>query len=180
MSRKFPPWFVHRDPAAIRYAFFISHVGEDKKAVRQLKKEIARYSRDQGLSILDCFLDVENWGVANDPLPVIRENLYASDFTVLWVTPAYLENARGWVWIELAYGNLLELSFNYPGHSIDRFPLVVPVFRNVELEDIKRTPLLSYWQRQLFPTGRRVGVKRIAHRLVDFYEQEMNKRRWIA
>jgi hypothetical protein len=70
---------------------------------------------------------------------------------------------------------LLELSRNYP-HLGVRFPYIVPVFRGVLLDDVARTPLFAYWKRTLVDPSRRWGVRAIAQRLVEFYNQEANRR----
>src|SRR5882762_11270234 len=149
MAKQRPPWHVERDPAACRYAFFVSHVGEDAQAVIQLKAEIAACSGKGGRTALQCFLDVHDWLTANGPSMVIKESLLRSEYMVVWVTPAYLKTRRGWGWQELAYGELLELSLNIDHLDVHN-PYIVPVIpRKVNVQQIARTPLVNYWQRQL-------------------------------
>jgi hypothetical protein len=53
---------------------------------------------------------------------------------------------------------------------MDHRPYIVPIFRNLGIQDIERTPLLAHWQENIARTD--VGIKEIAQRLVDFYDQE--------
>ncbi len=99
-------WTVLR-PAAPRYAFFISHVGEDSRDVIRLKSEIIAQSGQGGQTPIDCFLDLQNWQIGNENSTVIRASILQSAHMVIWVTPAYLKNPRGWVCMELAYAELL-------------------------------------------------------------------------
>ena len=99
-----PPWYIP-DTVAPAYAFFLSHVTEDARAVIQLKTQITQLTRRRGRAALACFLDKHDWLIANDLVGVIREALLRSEYVVLWVTPAYLEaSKRGWVWVEFACG----------------------------------------------------------------------------
>jgi hypothetical protein len=94
---------------------------------------------------------------------------------VAWVSPAYLATTRGWVWMELAYAELIELSMNRNHYDLDH-PFVVPVFRNLTVEHLARTPWLDYWQRQVVTPHQDHPVSEIARHLVDFHEQEARKR----
>lgn len=173
---KRPPWFVRQELDVTSYAFFVSHVNEDSAEIRQLKAEINAYSGRGGRPSLDCFFDVHNWPTANLNTAVIREYLLKSDHMLCWVTPAYLANSRGWVWMEMAYAELIDLSANL-GQLEVRAPYIVPVFRGVDLQELSRTPLLRYWERRLIATDQSTSLKEIASRLVDFHEQEMLKRK---
>jgi hypothetical protein len=170
-----PPWFVRRDPAFVRYSFFISHVGEDSKDVKQLKAEIEAYSSRGGRPPLSSFLDVQNWPGGNENSEVIRDYLLQSGHVVAWISPDYLKNDRGWIWMELAYAELIELSINIDYLDMHE-PFVIPVFRDVRVELVQRTPWLRYWQRQLTTPNQECSVEEIAHKLVDFHEQELRKR----
>jgi hypothetical protein len=169
------PWFVRRPARELPFSFFVSHVTEDADDVALLKSEINVYSGRAGRGgkrALDCFLDIHNWPTAKLSSAAIREKLLESAHFVFWVTPAYLKNQRGWVWMELAYAELIELSANLG--TMDHRPYIVPIFRKVSVQDIEGTPLLGYWQGDL---GRLdLEIKEIAKRLVDFYDQEAPKR----
>jgi hypothetical protein len=170
------PWFVERDPGRIRFTFFISHVSEDADTVIDLRSQIAGVSARGGRTALDCFLDVHAWQIANDSREVIKEFLPKSEYLVVWITPAYLRTRRGWVWMELAYAELIELSLNYQSLGLP-YPYIIPVFQGVSLAQVARTPLLSYWQRSLlYPPGKALPVPEIARKLVDFHDQEALKR----
>jgi hypothetical protein len=136
-----------------------------------LKAEINAYSGRAGRGsrpALDCFLDIHNWPTAKRGAAVICEKLLESSYFVFWVTPEYLKNERGWVWMELAYAELIEESANL--RTMDHKPYIVPIFRKVAIQDIERTPLLAHWQENLGRSD--VAMKEIAQRLVDFYDQE--------
>jgi hypothetical protein len=175
MPKKRPPWYVRRDPAAIHYAFFIFHVGEDADAVGELKTAVDAYSGRGGRPPLTCFLDVQNWPGGNVSSEVIREYLYQSAHMIAWISPAYLVNTRGWIWMELAYAELIELSNNFDYLGV-RKPFIVPVFHNVTVDLIQRTRWVDYWSRQVVIPNQQHSVTDIAHKLVDFHEQEERKR----
>jgi hypothetical protein len=175
MVKRRPPWFVSRNPAAIQYAFFISHVGEDAAEVGRLKSAIEAYSGRGGRPPLTCFLDVANWTIGNENSVVIRKYLLKSAHMVAWISPEYLRSLRGWVWMELAYAELIELSLNSDGYEL-RQPYIVPVFRGVALEQTERTPLLKYWQRQVVVPNKKHSIPQTAKHLVDFHDQEARKR----
>ncbi len=178
MPRPRFPWHVLPDSAALEYAFFLSHVNDDAQDVARLKARIERMSRNRKSGPLSCFLDLENWPIANDLGSAMRESLLKSEYLVVWVTTEYLENRRGWAWMELAYAELLELSRNTPTRD-PHLPFVVPVFREgVSVEQVARTPLLPYWHRNLGPMGTVLAIEEAADRLVQFYEQEEKKRSW--
>jgi hypothetical protein len=143
--------------------------------VAQLKAEIDAYSGRAGRGgrpPLDCFLDIHNWDTAKLNTAVMRQKLLESTHIVFWVTRGFLQNVRGWVWIEFAYAELIELSANLG--TLNHRPYIVPIFRNVSVQDLERNPLLSYWQRRLSKPD--VNIKEIAQKLVDFYDQEAPKR----
>src|SRR5256885_1200538 len=108
MAKRRAPWFVPHDPASVQYAFFLSHVGEDAAEVAQLKSAIEAHSGRGGGTALACFLDVQNWPAGNVNSAVIREYLLKSAHMVAWISPAYLNTLRGWVWMEFAYAELIE------------------------------------------------------------------------
>ncbi|HBI41711.1 MAG TPA: hypothetical protein DDY78_02510 [Planctomycetales bacterium] len=175
MPKRRPDWFVAQDPASICYAYFISHVGEDGDEVKELKQEIEALSGRGGRTPLDCFLDRHNWPGGNENTAVIQQYLLKSQYMLTWVTPAYLQTVRGWVWVELAYADLIEASINL--HSFGRrpFPYIVPVFRGTVFEQVERTLLVDYWSSKLVRPDEDVSIKEIARRLVDFHEQEAEK-----
>ena len=175
MAKRRPEWFVSSDAAAARYAFFISHVGEDAAEVKELKAEIQALSGKGGRTPIDCFLDRHDWPGGNNNTAVMRDHLLQSRHMVLWVTPGYLQSRRGWVWMELAYAELLELSFNF-GQFGRRYPYIVPVFRGVTVEQTDRTPLVDYWSVKLAPPDAAFSIREVAAKLVDFHEQEARKR----
>lgn len=53
-----PPWHVYQDPLQCRYAFFLSHVSDDKPEIRRLKRAVERRLRDQRCRLHECFLDL--------------------------------------------------------------------------------------------------------------------------
>jgi hypothetical protein len=166
---------VPRDPQAIRYAFFLSHVAEDSAVVADLKGHIERYSGRGGRPALSCFLDLENWPGGNVNSGVIKDFLFRSWHMAAWITPHYLANPRGWIWMELAYAELIELSLNLGNLQVTQ-PFIVPIFQGVSLEQIDRTPWVTYWERKLFVPDASISVSEIATKLVDFFEQEKAKR----
>ena len=174
-KQKRPAWYVPRPETDPPYAFFISHVAEDAPDVQQLKVEIEAYSGRGGRAGLRCFLDVTTWPGGNENSEVIREALLRSEHMVPWVTRNYLNAQRGWVWLELAYSELIELSMNVENLDI-RHPYLVPIFRGITVAEVERTPLLSYWQRKLLLSSDPASVREVAMMLVDFREQEAFKR----
>lgn len=174
MAKQRLPWFVPRDAGSLQYAFFLSHVGEDSEEVQQLASAIHTFSGRGGRTPLTCFLDVNNWPIGNVNTSVIKEYLLKSAHAVIWATPAYLQSVRGWVWMELAYAELIELSLN--SGTLDlRHPYIVPVFRNITVAQLERTPLLGYWQRQLVVPNQDYSFNEIAQKLVEFHEQEKER-----
>ncbi|HTU93806.1 MAG TPA: toll/interleukin-1 receptor domain-containing protein [Gemmataceae bacterium] len=171
MAKQRPPWFVPRDAASVRYAFFLSHVAEDSEEVQQLASTIHAFSGRGGRTPLTCFLDVNNWPIGCENTSVIKAFLLKSAYCVVWVTPAYLQSVRGWVWMELAYAELIELSLNAALLDL-RHPYIVPVFRNVTVNQLERTPLFDYWQRQLVVPNKEYPLHELAKKLVEFHEQE--------
>ncbi len=175
MAKRRPPLFVEQNLADLKFAFFISHVGEDAAAVAQVKAAIEARSGRGGRPGLACFLDVHTWPFGNENIGVIKEFLLKSAFMIAWVSPQYLATTRGWVWVELAFANLIEISRNRPW-GYPRHPFIAPVFLpGVTVNHLERTPLLDYWQRKLLLTTREISTEEIAHKLVDFYEQEFRK-----
>ena len=175
MARPAPPWSVRRDAGSIRYGFFVSHVAEDEADSLQLKAEIEAYSGRGGRMALTCFLDAQNWPKGNPSGMVMRDYLRRSAHMVAWISPGYLASTRGWVWMELAYAELIELNMNH-GHDGLYRPFIVPVFRNVKVEHLARTPWLGYWDRQVVTPNQEHPIPEIALQLVDFHEQEAQKR----
>lgn len=171
MAKQRLPWFVAREADALRYAFFLSHVAEDSTEIQQLASAIHAGSGRGGRTPLACFLDVNNWPIGNENTSVIKEYLLKSAYCVVWVTPAYLQSVRGWVWVELAYAELIELGLN-AALLERRHPYIVPVFRNVSVNQLERTPLLGYWQRQLVVPNKDYSLNDIAQKIVEFREQE--------
>jgi hypothetical protein len=169
-----PPWYVRWESSVRLYAFFVSHVAEDADEVKKLKTEIDAVSGRGGRRPLDCFLDKHNWLTGNENSTTIREYLLKSAHLLCWVTPAYLANPRGWIWIELAYAQLLELSINLKNFDVQT-PYVVPVFRGVSIEQVAQTPLHDYWQGNLVLPNQSPSNEEIARKLVDYHEQEMLK-----
>ena len=90
------------------------------------------------------------------------------------MTPAYLANQKGWIWMELAYADLLETSMNLQNFGV-RLPYVVPIFRGVTVEQVAQTPLHGHWQRNLVLPGQTPSVEEIARKLVDYHDQEQAK-----
>src|SRR4051794_18306598 len=105
-------WHITIDRSDCEFAFFVSHVAEDADEVEQFARSLeSGFIASGGLQIQTCFLDLNDWEHGNPPKAVIRRHLAASHFFVGWVTPNYLKAAkRGWVWLELAYAELIELS----------------------------------------------------------------------
>src|SRR5262245_45655321 len=143
MPRRASPWTVRRDPDVLRYAFFISHVREDAEEVARLKAEIVGYSGRGGRPPLACFLDLHDWSIGNENSSVIRLNLLESAHLVAWISPSYLATSRGWVWMELAYAELIEQSLNLGSIGLQH-PYIVPVYRQLSVQLLERTPWLGY------------------------------------
>lgn len=117
------------------------------------------------------------------PSDVLRRNLLGSQFFLGWVTPQYLESGRrGWVWFEMAYAEQIELD-QQPKKEL-LFPFIQPVFRDVDMEVLKDTPWLSYYQRTIEPFKKRQGLAayldRFVPRLLKFYQQELKKWKLLA
>lgn len=167
-----PHWMISRGRTGTRHAFFISHVSEDNDDVRELKNAIVRLSRSRGFK-LSCFLDLDDWRYGARSTSVIRDELIESEHMVLWVTPNYLQATRGWTWIELAYGELIQLRHVIEDiREVRRRPytFVYPIFRSIEIGDIGRSALSSYWDNRVqVPRGRGSEVRRLARVLVDEY-----------
>lgn len=175
MAKARPVWQARLPTGPLPFAFFVSHVREDDEAVMELAAEIRSQSGAGGHPALECFLDVDRWPLGNDILPAIKDSISQSEYLLVWATPAYLRNDRGWVWMELAYAELLERGLNLPG-TRRPLPYIVPVFQGVTVRQVSRTPLLNYWHRSLFAGGRKRPIKYLVQKLVAFYQQEARKR----
>jgi hypothetical protein len=173
---KRPVWRVERDPEALRYAYFLSHVNEDRPVVTEVKAAIEEQSRKAGPAPLKCFLDIHDWPIANDLSQAMRELLLECQYMVLWITPKFLASDRGWVWMELAYAELLELTLNRRTRDRKLYYLA-PVFIDVRVQGLERTPLLNYFQRGIVRPDEKLAVPAIADRLIKFFWQEEEKRR---
>jgi hypothetical protein len=171
LARKRSPWFVPHDRTKCDFDFFISHVQDDQQEIVDLKRNIEEISGRSGTP-LRCFLDVHNWEIGNVNGGVIRQYLLNSAHMIIWATPKYVRNVRGWIWLELAHAQLIELSSNVGKFDLSH-PFIVPVFRSLKLNQIHRTPLLEYWQRGLAPGN--LSIPAIAQKLVDFHQQEIKK-----
>lgn len=172
MSISNPPWLIRYDHLNTKHSFFISHVQEDESEVQELRRVLDARLGSQCPSANPCFLDIDDWPKGRRSLAVIRERLLASQFLVAWISSKYLKNQRGWIWYEAAYGQLIEASFNYRQFDLPN-PFVVPVYRNVTLRQVERTPWLDFWSRRLFTKTRSLSISEIADGLVEFYLREM-------
>jgi hypothetical protein len=172
-------WHIELPPREdLAYAFFLSHVGEDKGPVLELKAEIERLSVSGGGAALRCFIDVHDWKSWNDLTAVIRHTLPYSAHMLIWITPNYLKNKRGWVWVEFAYAELLERNLSLS--QVDRYPFIVPIFRRVTVRSIERTPLLPYWERRIERPGESLPPPDLAAKLIDFHQRERRKREGLG
>jgi hypothetical protein len=163
-SQEATSWKAPYRHTPCEHSFFFSHVREDLEDVRQLKQLVDRRKRSS-VPALPSFLDFDDWPHGKPTAPAIREKLCHSEFLVVWVTPHYLSSNRGWIWFELAYGQLIEQSLNL-GRSDWVFPYVFVIFRNVVVEEIAQSPLLEYWNRSLVPAHEPLVLTEIAERLV--------------
>lgn len=100
MATRRPPWYVPYQANNSEFGFFISHDQADSKDVKRLKSELEKQSAQRN-DPLQCFLDIEDWPLGRVSMEVIREYLLRSQFMVAWITPSYLQNTRGWIWMEL-------------------------------------------------------------------------------
>ena len=168
--------FTVRSPQAPDFAFFISHVREDRDFATTLKTEVATISGRGGRRApIQCFLDRHDWPIGNVPSEAIKDNLLRCEYMIPIVTPRFMEVNRGWVWYELAYSELIELQRNrrHPGV---RYPYIAPIFRGVDALQILRTPLGMYWHRSLVDPFTLSTAAEAAMKVVDFYDQEARKR----
>jgi len=178
MARRWP-WQTRIDRAKCEFAFFVSHVAEDSREVVALAQALAaEFQSAGGLPIQPCFLDINDWEHGNPPKAVIRKKIATSQFFVGWVTPRYLQaGRRGWVWLELAYAELVQLS-QQPSIEFE-FPFIVPVFRDVEIDELRRTPWLDYLPQELERSSAGEPIDRFLARfvpkLIVYYGQEMRK-----
>jgi hypothetical protein len=140
-------WRIKIDRTKCEYGFFVSHVSEDSADVKRFADALDKeFAAAGGLPVQTCFLDIHDWDLGNPATAVIRRKLAASQFFVGWVTPHYLDHARrGWAWFELAYAELIEL--NLQASPDKEFPFVVPIFRDVSVDELSRTPWLDYHSR---------------------------------
>jgi len=167
-------WQVH-PPEVPEYNFFLSHVREDKPDVIRLKSEISSLSGRQGRNPLKSFLDTHDWTQIRNNTQVIRESLRVSEFFLAWITPDYIGNNRGWVWLEWAYAELLELSQNHHRFEVE-LPFIIPVFVGVRLAGLERSPILRYWERGIRIEASGDSVKAIAKKIVEFHADEQRRR----
>lgn len=163
-------WYINRRPP--RFAFFVSHVSEDNADVIRLKAEIHALSSRGGAGGLTCFLDDHDWPPGGKSLQVIRDAMLESEHFVLWVSPNYLKTTRGWVWLELAYAELIEASLESeltrdPRRNV--VPFIAPIMRGVKVDKVSRPPLHDYWQRNVIPHGPPPTIEAVAAKLVEFY-----------
>ncbi|HEY2415310.1 MAG TPA: toll/interleukin-1 receptor domain-containing protein [Pirellulaceae bacterium] len=178
MADTYWPWRVELNRLECEFVFFVSHVMEDNDEVLWFANALEDRFRFLGIPIKACFLDVQDWEHGNPPKDLIRRKLAASHFFLGWISPNYLKAAkRGWVWFELAYAELIELS-RQPSVDI-KFPFILPVLRNVSVRQIGRTPWLAYVQREIERSrrGEKIEdfVERLVSKLVAYYSQEINK-----
>jgi hypothetical protein len=172
-SPKFP-WRI-LPPAAPKYAFFLSHVSEDKPEVERLRSLILDRSSAGGRLPLACFLDATDWPQGNRFIGAIRELALESQYMVMWVAPRFLEqSSRGWAWIEFAYADLIHQARRV-NHPDVLNPYLLPLFQGVKLADIERTPLIDYWQQSLLRHDEVDPVPAAADRLVAFHEQQVRR-----
>ena len=174
MATRRPPWFVPQLPINTEYGFFISHVQNDAQEVKRLKK-VLEGKATQSNQQLKCFLDLDDWPLGSVNLEVIRKYLLRSQFMIAWITPGYLANTRGWIWVELACATLIELSLN--GDRLDTLsPFIVPIFRGVRVDEVARTPWLEFWQRNLGRPTSNTSIPKLADLLLKFRHDEIKRR----
>lgn len=141
-----PPWYVE-EPVLDRnfHDFFISHVAEDQSEVVRLKQELESIALEDGARFR-CFLDVEDWPTGVPGSEAIRDVLLRSRHVILWITPRYLgAGSRGWVWYELAYAELIQNSIKFRNIGKRYYPYILPIFHDINVADLERTPLLDFW-----------------------------------
>lgn len=169
------PWYIPYAKGVPRdHSFFLSHVREDNRAVTSLRRYVAAEFRRRRIPAGDLFLDIHHWPRGKASVWAIRNALLTSEFMIAWVTPAYLKSTRGWIWMELALGQLIEDSLNL-GMGL-RFPFVLAVFRGVSVSDIAKTPWIEYLHRGIVAPHEALSVKAVASRLVEAYQRELQDR----
>jgi hypothetical protein len=146
------PWIIETDAEQQRYAFFLSHVSEDKPFVLRVKQLLEPRLRRARARLADCFLDTKNWQRGRPALSVLQDAIAISAHFAVVVTPEYLQaSRRGWTWIEFAFGYLIEKSRQRLDPDLD--PFIVPIFRGVTAENLGRTPLVEFWHSNLLQPG---------------------------
>jgi hypothetical protein len=166
-----PPWLVRHDPLAARFAFFLSHVSEDKPDVRVLKQEVEERLINFGCRLQQCYLDETDWSDCCPPAAQIQDAIFDSAHFVIWITPNLLKRSRrGWTWLEFAFAYQIERSRQALGEAFT--PLIVPVFRKFSLKKLARTPLHDYLQRGLPNASKNVPIRDIAERLAKFFQEQ--------
>ncbi len=174
MATRRPPWYVPYQTTNTEYGFFISHVQDDAKNVKRLKQELEQQSLSSN-DPLKCFLDIDDWPLGRVSMEVIREYLLRSQFMVAWITPSYLQNTRGWIWMELASASLIELSMNRD--RLDTLaPFIVPIFRGVTVSDVERTPWLEFWLQKMVQPNQNTSIPKLAALLISLRQQEVKRR----
>ncbi|MDX1966715.1 MAG: hypothetical protein SFV23_06045 [Planctomycetaceae bacterium] len=168
-------WWVPHPLGNYRHSFFISHVREDLTNVRRLKRSLDRRIRLSSPHVPPCFLDCDDWPHGKPTAPAIRDALGASEFPVVWVTPRFMNSSRGWIWFELAYGQLIEQSLNL-GRPDWALPYVLAVFREIDIESVAPSPLLEYWGRSVVAAHESLNVAKIAERLAKVRTRHLPER----
>ena len=165
---------------AIEHTFFLSHVQENVDDLKELKREITLQSRKRGRKSLDCFLDNEDWQIGRLDGNVLREKLIVSEIFVAWITPEYLMNRRGWIWMEMAYAELIELSLNV-GQLGNTLEYVISIYRGwgqgLDLNELLRSPWGNYLSQGIGrnPTEQ-LTIQNIAKILVKFHCAQMKRK----
>lgn len=162
------PWAIEIDPDEQRYAFFLSHVSEDKSFMLRVKQLLEPRLRRAGARLDACFIDAKNWRRGRPALSVLQEAILTSAHCTVLVTPDYLQaSRRGWTWIEFAFAYLIDKSRQ--GLEPDVAPFIVPIFRGVAIEDLGRTPLVEFWNSNLIGVGDDDSPAAVAEYLADYF-----------
>ena len=104
-------WKVEPFPRSV-FHVFLSHSGEDKDAlVRPVYNELRNRK-------YECFIDVEDFYHGRGSLDGLRAAILDSRHVVIFITDNMLQSPRGWCPIEMAYAELLELSFHTVGAKL--------------------------------------------------------------
>lgn len=171
-------WRVAYNPTweSLRYSFFLSYVSEDHAEIEQLRNAIVEEQRKRGGNQLRPFFAVHDFPAATPVAPVLRDAMINSGFLLLWVTPNFLNSKRGWVWMELTLGQLIEDSLNARQMGLV-LPFVLTVFRNIRsARSIQRTPLHDYWMRPVMPADKESDTREVAKKLIDLLEIQSVRR----